>query len=239
MKILARYITLILAVLFFASCKLLGGGEDTPSYIFKAGASPGAGGTVSPDSASFDEGETVMAQAIPSSGYLFDGWSGDISSDDNPLSFEITKDTDVTANFVEIDSRYQVNMTVADDADSMTLVFGQATSATDGFDPAFDEESPPAPPEGALHSYFSISDLDLRADVRDNNEVQVSWDMQYQMGSGSTLQLSWQISSSLMPGTLILRNADSSVSVNMMEVNSVDIAAGTAGSLIIEYEVGG
>ncbi len=239
MKIFVRYAPLVLAALFFASCNLLGGGDDTPTYVFKATVSPAGGGTVSPDSASFEEGETVTAQASAASGFLFDGWSGDISSADNPLSFEITEDTDVRANFTEIDSRYWVDMTVADNTDSMILSFGQQNGATDGFDSGLDEESPPAPPQGALHSYFSTGGLELLSDFRDNNDVQVSWDMQYQMGSGSILQLSWQISSSLMPGTLILRNADSSINVNMMEVSSVDVPAGQTGSLIIEYEVAG
>ncbi|MCA9950673.1 MAG: hypothetical protein KDE48_13570, partial [Anaerolineales bacterium] len=50
-----------------------------------------------------EDGYTYAAQvgvwAIPVPGNIFDGWSGDFTGDANPLSFHITKDINLTANF--------------------------------------------------------------------------------------------------------------------------------------------
>lgn len=69
------------------------------------GISPFGGGSTSQggdgDTILFDDQQTVNIQAFPNPGYLFENWTGDISSTDNPLSFPITGDVSVTANFRE------------------------------------------------------------------------------------------------------------------------------------------
>ncbi|MCR9251837.1 MAG: polysaccharide lyase family 7 protein [bacterium] len=59
-------------------------------------------GTVSrnPDASSYDENTVVSLFATPESGYLFDGWSGDLSGRQNPMTITMDSDKDVTANFV-------------------------------------------------------------------------------------------------------------------------------------------
>lgn len=47
----------------------------------------------------YNDGTTVVLTATPDAGYQFDGWTGDITSSDNPLSVTLTEDVDVTANF--------------------------------------------------------------------------------------------------------------------------------------------
>lgn len=50
-------------------------------------------------SGTYDSGETVTLEATPREGYLFSGWSGDITSAENPLSFTVTDDVSLTATF--------------------------------------------------------------------------------------------------------------------------------------------
>lgn len=64
---------------------------------------PNGSGTVSlnPDQASYACGEVVEITPIPESGWSFDGWTGDITSSDNPLMVTIEGDLNLNANFVE------------------------------------------------------------------------------------------------------------------------------------------
>ncbi len=59
-------------------------------------------GTVSrnPDGESYDENTVVSLFATPATGYLFDGWSGDLSGRQNPMSITMDAEKNVTANFV-------------------------------------------------------------------------------------------------------------------------------------------
>ena len=59
----------------------------------------GAGGKVLPTASSFGSNAPVSLQAIANPYYEFVGWSGDQTSDSNPLAFNITKDTSITATF--------------------------------------------------------------------------------------------------------------------------------------------
>lgn len=239
MKRTAGILSIVCVSLVVISCSLLGI-KDPPTYTFTAESSPAEGGSVSPDSASYEEGETVTVIATAADGYAFGDWaesiSGEVTKDENSLSFDITEDTEVTANFIKLNSIYDVEMIVADDASSMTLRFGQNEMSTSGFDDT-DKESPPPPPQGSLHSYFSAPDRDLLYDYRSDTAVSVRWDLNYQIGNGDTLQFSWIIDATKLDGELILRNEDSSISVDMKSETSVDISTAESGSLIIEYEL--
>lgn len=59
------------------------------------------GGTISvdPEKSVYIEGETVQLTAIAEEGWSFDGWSGDVSGSENPLSLSIQNSINVTANF--------------------------------------------------------------------------------------------------------------------------------------------
>jgi len=73
-------------------------------YHLTASASPGQGGVVASDPpdcviGSCDPGTQVELTAIPNEGYEFVGWSGDISSGDNPSSLLLDTNKSVSANF--------------------------------------------------------------------------------------------------------------------------------------------
>jgi uncharacterized repeat protein (TIGR02543 family) len=81
-------------------------GATTPAgnYTLDVAASPAAGGTVtkSPNAAYYASGTSVNVTATPTSGYKFDGWSGDADGTTNPLSVTMNKNKTITAKFSRI-----------------------------------------------------------------------------------------------------------------------------------------
>ncbi len=60
-----------------------------------------------PNQSSYHYGDTVVLTATPLSGWSFNGWTGALTSNSNPVSIIITGTTAVTATFTQI--TYQVN----------------------------------------------------------------------------------------------------------------------------------
>jgi hypothetical protein len=56
--------------------------------------------SLSPNKASYLEGESVTITAYPDDGFGFSSWSGSISGTSNPQTFTVTGDMDITANYV-------------------------------------------------------------------------------------------------------------------------------------------
>jgi hypothetical protein len=69
-------------------------------YTLTTSVSPAEGGSVSPGSGTYDEGISVILNAIPSTGYVFDHWSGDISDNITPATIIMDSSKSVTAVFV-------------------------------------------------------------------------------------------------------------------------------------------
>ena len=59
-------------------------------------------------STDFDSGTTVQLEAVPSQGYYFTGWSGDLSGDTNPAQITIDKPKNVTATFEKLSYELRV-----------------------------------------------------------------------------------------------------------------------------------
>ncbi len=66
--------------------------------------------TVSPPLKSFSYGDTVTFKAQPSTGHLFQSWSGDVSGDQNPLEMKVTREMKVVANFAQAEYSLKVKM---------------------------------------------------------------------------------------------------------------------------------
>ena len=62
----------------------------------------GGSGTIakSPDQATYDHGTTVTLTVTPAAGFLFTGWSGDLTGSANPATISMTANRTVTANFL-------------------------------------------------------------------------------------------------------------------------------------------
>ncbi|MCB0045949.1 MAG: hypothetical protein KDD92_10990 [Caldilineaceae bacterium] len=94
-----------------------------------AAGSTGGTATVTPNQADYAFYETAEAEATPDSGYAFVGWSGTVtdadgnvepfSSTDNPLTFPVMGDTNLTANFAE--SSFTIDVTI-DGGDGVNVV---------------------------------------------------------------------------------------------------------------------
>ena len=224
-------IHLLIGVWIFAGC---GSQEEevADSYSFTAEASPLEAGTVDPSAGTFPEGEEITVSASASEGWEFENWTGDIESDDNPLSFSISQNIHLTANFFDFHSEYAVTLTLSDADDEFDLEFGQLENAAQS-----DQNSPPPPPIGALHAWFERSGEKLLKDFRDDHEREAGWQLHYQAGSGDTITLSWQTEAAKMDGSLTLTDTSGSFQVDMKEEDSYEFGVDLHDYLVIEYRL--
>jgi hypothetical protein len=93
----------------------------------------GAGGTTDPTPATytFDAGAKVTISAIPENGYRFGGWSGDVSSTDNPITIAMNSDISIKANFIR---QYTLTLTSGPGGTTQpspgTYVYDEGTEVT-------------------------------------------------------------------------------------------------------------
>ncbi|WP_441000109.1 InlB B-repeat-containing protein [Fodinibius sp. SL11] len=200
--------------------------------------SPSDGGTVNPSSGTFEDNTEVTVEATANEGFSFREWTGDVSSENNPVTVTITGDTELTANFDDLRSVYTVQLFAISTEDTVNLRFGQSSRGSDGFDDEVDQEAPPPPPEGALSAYFEIDDLDLYKDFRNNIDRQAEWTLQYQVASGGDLKLDWEIvNDSKIEGDLVLTDESGSFEVDMRNETTHTVSESTSGSLLINYNL--
>jgi uncharacterized repeat protein (TIGR02543 family) len=94
------------------------------------------GGSVakSPEKATYNNGEVVQLTAIPAGGWVFGGWSGDLTGSANPASITMSANRTVTATFVLIQRTLTVNVagsgTVAKSPDKATYNDGEVVQLT-------------------------------------------------------------------------------------------------------------
>jgi len=69
-------------------------------YTLTTSVSPAEGGSISPGSGTYDEGTSVILNAIPATGYVFDHWSGDITDNITPADIIMDSIKSVTAVFI-------------------------------------------------------------------------------------------------------------------------------------------
>ncbi len=87
----------LLSVFFFTSCS-----EDEEyidDYSLTIEATPEEGGTVSPPSGEYKDGDIISLEATASTNYIFVEWNGDISSTDNPYMLTIESSQNINAVF--------------------------------------------------------------------------------------------------------------------------------------------
>ena len=88
-----RKLLLILSVLFVVSCS-----KEPVIYTLTTSANPSEGGTVSPSTQQYEEGESATITAFPSYSYEFLNWSNGLGTS-NSTTVIIDSDKAITANF--------------------------------------------------------------------------------------------------------------------------------------------
>lgn len=86
-------------VMNFAGTGKLGVGEN-PVYTLTTSLSGSGSILVEPEKAFYDSGEVVILTALADTYWEFDGWSGDLSGSENPVSLKMDEDKSVSASFV-------------------------------------------------------------------------------------------------------------------------------------------
>jgi hypothetical protein len=71
------------------------------TYNVQVKSNPPDGGTVRPDSGTYEAGNQVTITATPATGYRFVQWGTDASGSTNPLSILVDNSKVITANFVK------------------------------------------------------------------------------------------------------------------------------------------
>ena len=86
---------LLLSILLVLSCS-----KDAVMYTLTNSANPSDGGTVSPVTKQYEEGETATINATPAAEYVFQSWSG-ATGNSSSTSLVMNSDKTVVANFVK------------------------------------------------------------------------------------------------------------------------------------------
>src|SRR5690625_4562536 len=89
----------LLAFLLFTNCST----ENTPIYTLTTNVNPSEAGSVSPSTGEYDEGTEVELTATPNEHWVFNGWQGDHSGSENPVTLTMNSDKSITAFFIERD----------------------------------------------------------------------------------------------------------------------------------------
>ena len=80
---------------------ILGSCDERIEYSLITRVIPSEGGIVNPSSGTYKENAELSVTATHDSTYVFSGWSGSVTSNDNPLSLTMDSDKNLTATFVK------------------------------------------------------------------------------------------------------------------------------------------
>lgn len=58
--------------------------------------------TVNPEQATYHHSDSLVLEALPTPGWMFNSWSGDFSGDDNPITLFVDSNKKLTANFLQL-----------------------------------------------------------------------------------------------------------------------------------------
>lgn len=236
MRRITLFVIIAVAMLINYSCSLFGGGADEPGPAqLTVTVEPENGGNVNITSRTFTEGDSVTVSANSNKGFSFIEWRGTRQSDLNPFSFVIQSDTDLTASFLATSSDYRVNFFVADNSNTVDLQFGQKDGASEDFDNGLDFESPPPPPQDALHAYFQTGSIEFLRDFRNSEVSSATWVLEIQPGTSDSLTFTWSISEVVLNGPLTLNIPDLSQEIDMTEATEVKIHKNEINNLSIDY----
>ncbi len=90
-------ITFLILCIIFIAC------PENPTLKFTLNTNTNGNGSIilDPNGGTYEEGTTVTITANPDSGWMFDGWSGDITGSTNPETITMDSDKSITVTFLE------------------------------------------------------------------------------------------------------------------------------------------
>ena len=101
-----KKIFLLLSFIFIISCE-----KDPIIYTLTIQSNPVEGGTFSPTSPQdYEPGSAAIISATPSAEYVFDGWTGSVTTSDQSFSMTMDADKSLTANFIK--KQYPLTITI-------------------------------------------------------------------------------------------------------------------------------
>ncbi len=106
--------------------------EELEFEVYLVSSSTEAG-SVSISSSSVTFGDTTTITATPKAGYVFAGWSGDITSVENPLDITVNSNMNITANFIP-------KYTIDEDFTNAALLIVDGDNVTGAIDGMFIED---------------------------------------------------------------------------------------------------
>src|SRR5690625_3112492 len=84
--------------------------DNTPIYTLITNVNPSEAGSVNPSSGDYNEGTEVELMATPTEHWVFNGWQGDHSGSENPVTITMNSDKNITALFIE--REYQLTIEI-------------------------------------------------------------------------------------------------------------------------------
>ncbi|SMO50644.1 S8 family serine peptidase [Gracilimonas mengyeensis] len=146
----------------------------------------------------------------------------------------------------ELNDDFTLVLTVSDDVDhTTTLTIGTAPDATTGYDAAYDQYAPPAPPTGAFDARIRFGDEDYLRFYQPTTSTSTEWPVRLRGASGTTsLSISWDPSALPEEGVVTLSSPSAGINrLNMAEYSHVNISEDELTDIVIthslfeEYEV--
>lgn len=213
--------------------------SDTELVDMTATVSPEEAGSVNPPEGTYFSGREITVEAVAAdSQWVFTGWTGDTTASDDSLTFSITRDMSLIANYeIPIENQaFTHSITVTDGLNSKDVLFGMKEGATSGYDSELEGEPlPPRPPEGSFYRRFNIPNYGLQEDYRAISSETTIWELEVAPDAGRTITLNWDFSETSHIGTLTLTDdpENPSFEVDMKAQNSHSLSRESASVVYI------
>jgi uncharacterized repeat protein (TIGR02543 family) len=213
---------------------------DTELVDMTAIVSPEEAGTVNPPEGTYFSGREITVEAISAdSHWVFTGWTGDTTASDDSLTFHITRNMNLIANYEipkeDLGQAFTNLITVTDGVNTKDVLFGMKEGATSGYDSGIDQDLPPRPLEGSFYRRFNIPDYGLKEDYRAISGQETIWELEVSPETGRTITLNWDFSNTNHVGSLMLTDdlENPSFEIDMKEQNSHSLSTEIASVVYI------
>ena len=103
--------------------------EEPATVNYTVAVSASEGGVVNSPGGSYAQNATITLTATASDGFVFSGWSGDVTGTTNPLSYSVTANASIVANFTR--SSYSFNLQTTGQGSVAEELVSSAKSKTD------------------------------------------------------------------------------------------------------------